>query len=81
MALSRRTFNRRLAEAGITFKNALDTVRFEVAQQLLRETQLSVTQIAAALGYAEAGPFIRAFRRWSGFSPGSWRPARKANSD
>lgn len=80
MALSRRTFNRRLAEVGTTFQHALDTVRFQVAQQLLRETQLSVTQIAGALGYSETTPFIRAFRRWSGHSPGRWRLATKAGS-
>jgi AraC-like DNA-binding protein len=30
-------------------------------------------QIAAALGYSEAGAFTRAFRRWSGQTPTAWR--------
>jgi AraC-like DNA-binding protein len=73
MGLTRRTLNRRLGEYGTTFKGALATVRFEVAQQLLRDTTLPVSQIALALGYAELAPFVRAFRRWSGQSPAGWR--------
>jgi AraC-like DNA-binding protein len=73
MGLSRRTFKRRMAESGTTFQRELNAVRQTVAQQLMRETNLPVTEIAAALGYAERAPFIRAFRRWTGTSPGNWR--------
>ena len=73
MGLHRRTLARRLHECGMTFRDALETVRFEAAQQLLRDTALSVGEIGAALGYAESSPFVRAFRRWSGQSPGAWR--------
>jgi AraC-like DNA-binding protein len=73
MGLHRRTFNRRLEESGTTFRDALETVRFEAARQLLRDTDLAVGEIGAALGYAESSPFVRAFRRWSGESPNAWR--------
>ena len=73
MALTRRTFNRRLAEYGTTFQEALRTVRFDVAQQLLRETTLSIGDIAGALGYAEPSAFVRAFRHWTRTTPGAWR--------
>jgi AraC-like DNA-binding protein len=73
MGLPRRTFNRRLGEHGTTFRHALETVRFEAARELLRDTALDVAQISAALGYSESSVFVRAFRRWSGFSPSSWR--------
>lgn len=73
LGLSRRTFNRRLEEYGTTFRHALETVRFEAARQLLRDTSLDVARIAAALGYAEPSVFVRAFRRWSGSSPSFWR--------
>jgi AraC-like DNA-binding protein len=75
MGLTRRTLNRRLGEYGTTFQAALATVRYEVARQLLRDTTMPVSQIALALGYAELAPFVRAFRRWSGRSPASWRAA------
>jgi len=73
MALSRRTFNRRLAELGTTFQHELAAARAEVARHLLRDTRLQTGEIAAALGYAEASPFVRAFRRWTGASPARWR--------
>jgi AraC-like DNA-binding protein len=73
MALSRRTFNRRLYQYGTTFQDVLDTVRFEVARQLLHDTTLPVGEIAATLGYAEPSAFVRAFRRWTGRTPGIWR--------
>jgi AraC-like DNA-binding protein len=78
MGLTRRTLNRRLGEYGTTFQATLATVRFEVARQLLRDTGMPVSQVALALGYAELAPFVRAFRRWSGQSPASWRVAGSA---
>ena len=73
MGLPRRTFNRRLEEYGTTFRHAMETVRFEAARQLLRDTDLGIARIAAALGYRESSVFARAFHRWSGCSPSSWR--------
>jgi AraC-like DNA-binding protein len=73
MALTRRTFNRRLAEYGTTFHEVLEAVRLEVAQQLLRETTLSIGDIGDALGYAEPSAFVRAYRRWTQTTPGAWR--------
>ena len=34
---------------------------------------MPLAQIAAALGYSEASAFTRAFRRWSGQTPTTWR--------
>jgi AraC-like DNA-binding protein len=73
MGLTRRTFNRRIAQAGTTFHAALETVRSEVAQQLLLDTGLSIGEIALALGYGEPSAFIRAFRRWTTKTPAAWR--------
>jgi len=42
---------------------------------LLRNTQLPVTHIAAALQYADANAFSRAFRQWTGRTPSAWRAA------
>jgi AraC-like DNA-binding protein len=73
LALHRRTLNRRLEAQGATFQEVLDQVRFEVARQLLTDTQVATDDIAAALGYAGVSPFMRSFRRWSGTTPGRWR--------
>lgn len=73
MALARRTFNRRLSQYGTTYQQVLEAVRVEAAQQLLRETALSIGDIAGALGYTEPSAFVRAFRRWMSTPPGAWR--------
>ncbi len=73
MALSRRTFNRRIADCGTTYHEVQESVRSEVARQLLLDTGLSVGDIALALGYGEPSTFIRAFRRWTKHTPAAWR--------
>jgi AraC-like DNA-binding protein len=69
----RRTLNRRLHDLGTNFQQILDEIRFEAACQLLDNTRLPLTDIAASLGYSESSAFTRAFRRWSGAAPSRWR--------
>jgi AraC-like DNA-binding protein len=73
LSMNRRTLNRRLRERGTTFQRVLDSVRCEVARQLLVHSQLPLEDVAASLGYAGASPFMRSFRRWTGSSPGDFR--------
>jgi AraC-like DNA-binding protein len=73
LAVHRRTLNRRLQAVGTTFREVLEDVRFEAACQLLQATELTLDDIADALGYAGVSPFTRAFRRRTGSAPGQWR--------
>ena len=68
-----RTLDRHLRRFEINFEEILRQVRFEIARQLLEDTELSVGAIALSLGYSRASTFIRAFRQWSGKTPGKWR--------
>jgi AraC-like DNA-binding protein len=72
-AVHRRTLNRRLEVEGTTFRRLLDDARFEVARQLLRDSDAAIDQIAGCLGYSGSTAFGRAFRRWSGLAPQAWR--------
>lgn len=76
-----RTLNRRLRKFDTSFRELVDEVRYEIARQMLRNTSLDVTEVAAALGYADASAFTRAFRRWSGTTPGAWRAPRRPVSN
>jgi AraC-like DNA-binding protein len=67
------TLSRRLEASGTSFHELVDECRFEISREMLRNTSLSVAEIAASLGYTRASSFIRAFRRWSGVTPGYWR--------
>ncbi len=75
-----RTLNRRLADHGTTFRALLQEVRFESAQQLLRDTGTPLLRISMALGYANPSVFTRAFQRWSGQAPAAWRAASSESS-
>ena len=71
--MHRRTLDRRLRDLGVTFQRVRDEVRFDTARHFLQLTDMPLLHIACALGYAEASSFARAFRRWSGSSPGRFR--------
>jgi AraC-like DNA-binding protein len=74
MTMHRRTLSRRLkGDSGLGYRAIANEIRFEIARQLLEDTEVSLGQIAAALGYSEASAFTRAFRRWSGGTPTAWR--------
>lgn len=73
MSMHRRTLNRRLQDDGTSFRAIVESVRHEVACQLLANTRLPLNEIATALDYADPSVFTRAFRRWSGQSPSEWR--------
>ena len=76
-AMHERTLSRRLRTQGVRFQAILDDVRFEAARHLLRDTNLDITNVALALGYAEGSAFTKAFQRWSGMSPSQWRADSK----
>lgn len=80
LGLSQRSFFRCLASEGLRWRALLDEARLERAQQLLRETDLPVEQIAERLGYADASNFSRCLRRWCGRSAREIRIARMASA-
>jgi AraC-like DNA-binding protein len=80
-SMHRRTLNRHLRSEGFAFRQIANQVRYEIACDLLSNTDMALSQIAAVLKYSELSAFTRAFRRWSGQTPSVWRasraPARK----
>ena len=74
-----RTLNRRLNEAGTSFRDLHNKARHATACQLLRETITSIESIAALLGYSCTSAFNRAFTHWEGAPPATWRKSAKAS--
>ncbi len=68
-----RTLRRRLEREGKGLLRLIHATRFELALQLLENTSLPITEISAALRYADTATFSRAFKSWSGRSPVRWR--------
>jgi AraC-like DNA-binding protein len=77
LALHRRTLSRRLRAEGTSFRAVASQMRFETAKQLLADTNMTLAQISACLGFSEAAAFTHAFRRWAGTTPSIWRQASR----
>lgn len=75
LGMSARTLQRRLSEQGQSFQNLVDLARQELARQLLGETEYSLAEIAFLTGFSEQSGFTRAFKRWEGQTPRSYRLA------
>jgi len=67
------TLRRRLEEEGQSYRVILDDLRRDIAIALLAESDRTVQSIAVELGFAESSAFHRAFRKWTGSSPGEYR--------
>jgi AraC-like DNA-binding protein len=70
--MTTRTLRNRLAVEATSFRELVEKVREELAEQLL-STELSVDAIAERLGYADTSSFTAAFKRWKGVPPRGYR--------
>lgn len=75
LGVSPRTLARRLSAEGTGFRALLDDARAELARHWLADPTLAIYEVAFLLGYGEASAFHRAFKRWTGESPSTWREA------
>jgi len=73
LGLSGRTLQRRLADQGLAYQDLVDAARRALAERLLRETDYALAEIAFLTGFSEQSAFTRAFKRWSGQTPRSYR--------
>ncbi|KTC37155.1 AraC family transcriptional regulator [Pseudomonas sp. ABAC61] len=69
LSCSPRTLQRRLQEAGTSFRSELNLVRHELALSYLRDPRLQIVDVAMLLGYSEHSAFTRAFKEWGGQTP------------
>ncbi|OMH25568.1 hypothetical protein BGP75_23725 [Motiliproteus sp. MSK22-1] len=73
MCMSKRSLQRLLGLEGTSFSMILKQVRMERAILMLQQQDLNITQIAFQLGYSERSAFDRAFKKWTGLAPRSFR--------
>jgi AraC-like DNA-binding protein len=76
MLTSPRTLERRLHDAGTSFRTIDLEVRMELASQYLALGSMSGQEIANILGYSRPSAFFRAFKGWFGVTPGQFRTAQ-----
>ena len=74
IATSRRQLQRAFFESGqTTFRERLSVVRMEAAAPMLRQSDLTVQQVARRVGYRQQAQFAKAFRRHLGVAPAEYR--------
>ncbi|MGO4395745.1 AraC family transcriptional regulator [Variovorax sp. M-6] len=78
--LSARTLHRRLVEAGTSYQAILDGIRERLAIEFLERTDLSVEEIAERSGFSDVSNFRKAFKKWTGQTPGYFRERGRSTS-
>jgi AraC-like DNA-binding protein len=80
LGTSVRSLHRRLAAEGTSFRAVEADVKRALANELLARPGASLDRIAAAVGFATASAFIRAYKRWTGRTPVRARAAGVAET-
>ena len=84
LCFSVRTLHNKLSEFGTSYQEILDQTRYELAEQYLRQDNMSVGGVAFLLGYSDFSNLSRAFKKWTGKTPTEYReealgPSQSAN--
>jgi AraC-like DNA-binding protein len=74
MSLS--TFKRRLIEEGIDFKRTKESIKNELARELLSHPSIKMYEIAQKTGFTNQSSFTRFFRRCNRQTPQDYRKSR-----
>lgn len=73
LALSKRTLQRHLSQESSSYQEILNTTRKELAQHYLFRSAISQGEIGYLLGFQDGNSFLRAFKGWTGTTPGEYR--------
>ncbi len=76
--MSSQTLRRHLREEGGSFQQLKDHLRRDLAIYHLGRDELSIQDIAEQLGFSEPSAFHRAFKKWTGLTPGAYRHQAEA---
>jgi AraC-like DNA-binding protein len=73
LAMSPATLINRLKSEGTSYQEIKDQLRRDLATRMLSDSNRTVLEVALELGFSERSAFHRAFRKWTGRSPGEFR--------
>ncbi len=80
ICVSERSLRRKLAQAGVSYRDLLDDCREAAAVNLLRRRDLALADVGFRLGYSDQSTFSRAACRWFGMSPARYRAKIEAEN-
>ena len=67
--MSYQVVRRRLADEGTSYQQIKDSIRRDLALELLANPEIPIADIAERTGFTEPAAFSRAFKKWCGESP------------
>lgn len=77
LAMTPQTLRRRLQREGLGYQALKDALRRDVALWYLTHSELPLIEVANQVGFSEASTFHRAFKAWTGLTPGAYRSAHQ----
>ncbi len=75
LCMTTRTLRRKLGSHGTSYQHLVNETRKQLAISYLRDTHMSVEEIASRVGFSEAASFRAAFKRWTDKTPSMYRSA------
>ncbi len=76
LGMSTRSLHRRLKEEGESFQSVLNATRTDLSLHYLQREDISIAEISYLLAFRDPNSFYRAFRGWTGRTPGEMRGER-----
>lgn len=73
LAMSKRSLQRHLADEALSYQDVLDDTRANLARHYLSRSTFSPGEISFLIGFQDANSFLRAFKAWTGMTPGEYR--------
>nr|WP_294974838.1 AraC family transcriptional regulator [uncultured Pseudomonas sp.] len=71
--VSTSTLQRELSDEGVSFRTIKNQLRRDIAIERLKHSDVTFTKLAEELGFSDSASFQRAFKTWTGETPGSYR--------
>lgn len=73
IGLSEKGLQRELGSYELSYKKLLDSTRHQLAIGYIANQSIELQELAFLLGFSEQSAFQRAFKRWTGTTPGKYR--------
>jgi AraC-like DNA-binding protein len=73
IGVSARSLQSLLRQHGTSYSNMIEECRLKAATRRLADPAVPLAEIALDTGYASQTQFTRAFKRWTGLTPGAYR--------